>query len=386
MNEINLIRLAVLGAIIILSTLLSIVLISIKKGNRKANLLIVTTVLIWTSGSLSSLLMFSGIYKMVPTLVLIAYPFVFIAGAIYYFYIQLLLNKDFKFKGYHLFHFIPLFYAYYKLKGFFFLSFDKKVSGLATGWFGDNERTFYDFVTFSIPSFITIAYLILCLFLISKTVLKLKNDFSNTDIEFLSWLKRFTIIYLVLIVIDVIRLGLSIKIGWDLGEGEIITNLLIAVLIQYYIFQVIKNPERVFYSLYESKKVKSIAVINEKHLKKLDNGFSKKLSTFMETEKPFLNPELKCHELAAMLSVTPHYLSKIINQDFNVNFYNFINKYRVEEFKEKVLKDENKNLTLSAVAQNVGFNSKSSFNRIFKSITLITPTQYLKQNINRETV
>ena len=97
-----------------------------------------------------------------------------------------------------------------------------------------------------------------------------------------------------------------------------------------------------------------------------------------------MNPELKSHELASMLEVTPHYLSKVINQEFNVNFYNFINQYRVEEFKKKVLDNENKNLTLNAIAKNVGFNSKSSFNRVFKSIACITPTEYLKQEANHQ--
>ena len=138
-----------------------------------------------------------------------------------------------------------------------------------------------------------------------------------------------------------------------------------------------------FHSLFtkeEAKTTKSIKVIKEKHITKINTDFSKRLTAFMKEQKPFLNPELKCHELASLLDVTPHYLSKIINQEFDVNFYNFINGYRVEEFKEKVLELENKNLTLAAVAQNVGFNSKSSFNRIFKSITLTTPTEYLKQN------
>ena len=118
---------------------------------------------------------------------------------------------------------------------------------------------------------------------------------------------------------------------------------------------------------------------------RVDTKFAKQLTAFMKEEKPYLNPELKSHELAAMLGVSPHYLSKVINQEFDVNFYNFINKYRVEEFKKSVLKGENKNLTLAAVAQTVGFNSKSSFNRIFKSIALITPTEYLRQNVKPET-
>lgn len=383
MDKANLIRLAFLGATIIISLLLGLVLVSVKKGNRKANLLILSVVLIYTSGSLTSLLMYSDMYKVLPTLVLITYPFMFVSGGLYYFYIKVLLDKKFKFKVYHLLHLLPLFYGFYILKWFFLKSFNSKIKSLALGWFGGRGYGFLDFIKFSIPNFITIVYLMICLFLIIKTSKKLKNEFSNSDIEFLSWLKKFTIVYFILICVDVIRLAVSIQLGWDLGKGEVITNMLLAVLIQYYVFQAIKNPERVFYSLYKKETIKaskSIEVIKEKHIAKVNTDFSKHLRAFMKEEKPFLNPELKCHELASMLNVTPHYLSKIINQQFDVNFYNFINRYRVEEFKEKVLELENKNLTLSAVAQNVGFNSKSSFNRIFKSITLTTPTEYLKQN------
>jgi len=389
MDEINLIRLAFLGATLIISTLLVLVLLSINKGSKKANVLLVAIIVTYGFSALTSLLMYSGLYSKFPTIVLCFYPLVFVVGPIYYFYIQYLLQNDFKFKFQYVLHFIPLIYGMYKLKWFFSLTGDVKVKVLHNAWFGGVEYNYKHFLSFSIPSLITVLYIIISLGLIVKATKKLKDDSSNTDIEFLHWLKRFSILYLILIVVDVFRLGVSIQLGWDLGKGEIVTNMLISVLIQYYIFQVIKNPNRVFHSLQASKKVttnKSIGVITDKHIAKVELAFSKKLVAFMKKEKPFLNPELKCHELAAMLEVTPHYLSKIINQEFEVNFYGFINKYRVEEFKKDVLKEENKNLTLTAVAQSVGFNSKSSFNRIFKSITLITPTQYLKQNANIDVV
>ncbi len=383
MDVINLIRLAFVTATIIIAILLVIVLLSIKKGNKKANLFLIASVLIITSGSFSSLLMFSGAYKFIPTLVLINYPFVFILGAIYYFYIQLLINNEFKFKAYHILHAIPLVWAFYQIKWFFPFSFDQKVNILTQLWFGDYQLNFKDFILYSVPNFITIIYLIISFFLISNSAKKLKVNFSNTDIEYFFWLKKFTIIYIFLVLVDSIRLGLSVRFGWDPGEGEIVTNLLVSGLVQFYIFQTIKNPERVFYKLTTTKNIKTadkIKMHTDKHLINLDSDFLTKLSTFMKEEKPYLNPELKSHELAIMLGVTPHYLSKKINQEFNVNFYNFVNQYRVEEFKKKALKNENKNLTLTAIAQNVGFNSKSSFNRIFKSLTLITPTEYLKQH------
>ena len=71
---------------------------------------------------------------------------------------------------------------------------------------------------------------------------------------------------------------------------------------------------------------------------------------------------------------------------FEIDFYNFINGYRVTEFKKEVLKSENKNFTLSAIAMRVGFNSKSSFNRIFKTITNTTPRDYLKEHRKENTI
>lgn len=385
MDVINLIRLSFVAATLIIAILLIVAILTLKKGNRKANIALIIIITIYSLSSLSSFLMFSGIYKNIPTLVLIGYPFVFIVGPIYYFYVQFLLNKDLKFKIYDLLNFIPLLYVFFKLKWFLPLSYDRKISALTNAWFGGHKIGLTEFIRYSIPNSITVIYLIISFILISKTAKKLKKDSSNTDIEYLSWLKKFTILYIILVIIDVVRLGLTVIFEWNAGEGEIITNLLISILILYYIFQSIKNPELVFYTLPTPKNIKkneNIKEVESKEIVKNNADFLNKLTSFMEEEKPYLNPGLKSHELAVMLNVTPHYLSKVINHEFNVNFYSFINKYRVEEFKRKVLISENKNLTLSAVAKTVGFNSKSSFNRIFKAITNTTPREYLKQNTN----
>jgi AraC-like DNA-binding protein len=100
----------------------------------------------------------------------------------------------------------------------------------------------------------------------------------------------------------------------------------------------------------------------------------------MELNKPFLNPQLTIHDLARDLKVPPHLLSKIINKEFHSNFFEFVNKYRIEEFKKKAFLKECKNLTILAVALDCGFNSKSAFNRIFKDYTGITPGDFIKHH------
>jgi len=104
-----------------------------------------------------------------------------------------------------------------------------------------------------------------------------------------------------------------------------------------------------------------------------------KILVFMEREKPYLNSVITIKELAKMLNMPVNTLSKVINQGLNKNFFDFINRYRVEEFKKEVIEKKNANLTLLAIAHDCGFNSKSSFNQIFKNHTGKTPTEYLKE-------
>jgi len=105
-------------------------------------------------------------------------------------------------------------------------------------------------------------------------------------------------------------------------------------------------------------------------------ALSEKLKSFMQTEKPYLNMDLTLKDLASALDTYPHYITQILNTVFNENFYDFINNYRIEEVKERLMDSQYHNLTVLAIAYDCGFNSKSTFNRIFKQKTGLTPTQY----------
>lgn len=105
------------------------------------------------------------------------------------------------------------------------------------------------------------------------------------------------------------------------------------------------------------------------------------LKQIMLESKPFLNPKLAIHDLAAGIDIPPHQLSKIINTEFHSSFFEFVNSYRVEEFKQKSSSGEYKNITILGIAYECGFNSKSAFNRIFKESTGLTPGEYLKHHL-----
>ena len=101
-----------------------------------------------------------------------------------------------------------------------------------------------------------------------------------------------------------------------------------------------------------------------------------KLIGIMQNEKPYLDGDLTLNKLAEILSVSTHHLSEVINTKLNQNYYDFINKYRVEEFINKLKNPANEKYSLLSLAFDSGFKSKTSFNTIFKKLTNKTPSEY----------
>jgi AraC-like DNA-binding protein len=103
-----------------------------------------------------------------------------------------------------------------------------------------------------------------------------------------------------------------------------------------------------------------------------------KIRKYMVIEKPYLNRELTIYDLSEQLKIPRHILSEVINEHMGKNFYNLVNDYRVEEVKERMNHENLQQLTILGIAYDSGFNSKSSFNTIFKEKTGFTPSEFLK--------
>lgn len=103
------------------------------------------------------------------------------------------------------------------------------------------------------------------------------------------------------------------------------------------------------------------------------------LDRLMKTKKPFLNPELKITDLVAEVEFSRRQVSQTINEKLNLNFYNFVNRYRISEAR-RIMEDEDfRKYTIEGVAQQVGFKSRSSFYTAFKSETGRTPSEFCNQ-------
>ncbi len=104
----------------------------------------------------------------------------------------------------------------------------------------------------------------------------------------------------------------------------------------------------------------------------------KKLEQLMKKERPYTSPDIKISDLAGMVDTTAHALSFLFNQYLAKSYYDYVNEYRVAEFKRIVTELDTSRYTLTALSQKCGFSSRASFFRHFKNITGITPAEYLK--------
>lgn len=106
------------------------------------------------------------------------------------------------------------------------------------------------------------------------------------------------------------------------------------------------------------------------------------LKTLMTEDKPYLNTELTLQDLADKINIPKHQLTALFNIYMGVNFFEFVNEYRIEEAKKRLIDEEYEPLTIIAVAYDCGFNSKSTFNTLFKEMVGKTPSQYRKNQLN----
>ena len=105
-----------------------------------------------------------------------------------------------------------------------------------------------------------------------------------------------------------------------------------------------------------------------------------RITELLEKDRLYEDPDLSLTQMAKNMATNPSLLSKVINQGFQLNFNDFINQYRINAVKEKLLAGEARTQTLLGIAFDCGFNSKATFNRAFKKVTGLSPKEWMAQN------
>ena len=150
-----------------------------------------------------------------------------------------------------------------------------------------------------------------------------------------------------------------------------------------FVFWISINGFKQYYPLqiFTSKPSQNDAVIDESELYEL----LEKLQLLMTKDKVFLNPDLKLELLSKYLEVSEKQCSYILRKGMEMNFNQYVNNFRIEAFKERIKEGQNKTFTLTSIAYDCGFNSKSTFNRVFKSSCGVTPSEFVKMTIGKPT-
>ena len=293
-------------------------------------------------------------------------------GPALYFYTLSITKKDFTFKRKYWIHFLPL------LLEFIFYR---------TSFYRDGSNGLYETplptITYiylmqqwiGVISLIT--YGVISLKILYNYEKKLKNYFSKIDDKTFDWLKipiliygSFYIFWNVLTEIDRFFFDRTLREYYFLP-----TFVIISIVTCWIGFKGYVRKESFFVNNkdFDSKKD------NKSNENDKDLEFVKKLDNLMKEKRPYLNPDLNLSKLAELLEMKSKILSQKINQNYDRNFYDLINFYRVEAFKNYVKSNSSKKFSLLGIAYECGFNSKSTFNLVFKNNTQLTPSQYLKK-------
>ncbi len=216
-----------------------------------------------------------------------------------------------------------------------------------------------------------IVYVVLSSLVLRQHRQAIAEEYSNTDKINLAWLQY--LIYW----IGAIWIGVLVR-----NDTVIFTTAtLFVVFIGYFgmrqvgIFHTLPAPEAVTTEENPEKKKYQKSGLTAEAAERLHRD----LTALMVQTKAYRESELSLNELAGRLNSPANYLSQVINEREGKTFYDYINTLRVEEFKRLATSPESRKYTLLGLAQECGFNSKSSFNRYFKKVTGKSPSQFVPE-------
>ena len=247
------------------------------------------------------------------------------------------------------------------------------------------EYGILDDIEFQVVKFFHLmSYLVVSGIILKMFEKEYKENFSLGDALDLDWLKKLMIGFEgVLFVSFVLQLLLHygrISSTFVSAVSSILSAAIIYA-ISYFGFRRLKSSLVVDSPSEETEALKDIPE-NEK-TSVVDSSFPMEkyvqmLGEKMEQEQLFTVPDLNLQRLADALGIKSYLLTRVLNEGMNQSFFDYVNERRVEAVKEKLADPAFDNFTLLTIANECGFNSKSTFNQIFKKFTNQTPTQYKK--------
>jgi len=311
----------------------------------------------------------------------VSWLFLLLHGPFLWFYVKSLTNPLFRFRHYHLLHFIPfLLFSIFHFSDFIRLSADEKLSIIQNELFRDSILFRIAIPTVGISN---LTYNIVALFLLQKHRVNIQNQFSNIEDIDLKWLRTLVIAALVIFGINIFLFNLN-TIKPIAGYYEIsgFAYAFASVYVLYLGFFGVRQGKIFSDYSYFGADGKKVLINHHTNTVNDRNEYSEtisKLTRLMEYEQPYMDPEINLAKLSGLMQIKPELLSEVLNTALQQNFYDFINKHRIEEFKIQCLNKDKKHLSILGLAYECGFNSKAAFYRAFSKFEGTSPTEYISK-------
>ncbi|MEO0570162.1 MAG: AraC family transcriptional regulator [Bacteroidota bacterium] len=298
-----------------------------------------------------------------------------------YFYVKSVLQPNFRLRRNHLWHFLP--WILFFVTKMVILGYDASQPG-----FADNQNG-YLVINFQwkylnpVVSFFSAAQMLLYLAFSFQLYYRYKNEiqqfFSNLTKKELSWIFTVLLVYSFLFVYGLVQFFINdivVELSWTqkwwIEFLSAVTLLYLGVKGYFTDFGFLKDFESD--TVASNTGIKGAPAADASEL----NNRKSTLEKLFSEEQLFLDPELNLAQLSERLQMNRTEVSEIINAGFGKNFNDFVNTYRIDQFKQRLQQGDNKRLSLVGLAFDCGFNSKATFNRVFKKEVNLTPTEYLK--------
>ena len=339
--------------IIFQSTLFGIVLLTHKGKKSSSNYLLASFLLLLAVQF--GLILLRNVY-LIERLYDIMNVFGLLYGPVLYLYSASLIFSDFKFKPKFLLHFIP-------------------AAIVLVTWFFD--LTFNPY-TQNIMYVLIVSYIGYSIYRILKyrRVLKNTTAVQHTDLKWLQWI---LIVFAIILCFDIVEyLFQEIKVVF----GITLVHIMVLIMVNWIFYKGLKQPQLFQGVSTRDQSISDEIVHNKVQQTHVEDATKEELNTIIElfnTEKPYTDLGVSLSSLAEQLGMSDRRLSQIINHHFQKNFMTFINDYRIDFAKHRLENPVDPKETILEVMYDVGFNSKSSFNTLFKKNTGLTPSEYKKK-------
>ena len=324
-----------------------------------------------------------------PALFEVFFVFAFTLGPLVLLYVQALTRPSFSLGGIRFLHFIPFLLCVVYYLPLFAESNQQKMRFLS-GVERVFQTNYYPVDVWLISTLAPIhiaLYLIWIAILLFKHSQRVKDYYSSLEKVRLAWLRNLLLASVILwIPVADTWLGISLINH----HFHVISSLLFTGFVFVMGYQGLRQP-RLFIppEATTPERIEELPspVAAEPGKKYEKSGLSaEKTETYlqrllqtMEEDKLYTNPELTLQELADTLAISTNHLSQLLNERLRVNFFDFINGYRVAKVKQELLNHRKRHLTILAIAFEGGFNSKTAFNAAFKKHTGLSPSQFKRQ-------